>query len=105
MNKAFYVCGTYKDLKAKGLLTKEGGFIGIGKTETLTGNFSDNLFVQIDITQTNSIPVDSKNAKLISDHPEASYEFLRDADKKILSIEIKDPALFWKSSKYAVVEL
>ena len=37
MNKAFYVCGTYKELKAKGLLTKEGGFIGLGKTESLTG--------------------------------------------------------------------
>ncbi|MBK7134520.1 MAG: hypothetical protein IPH69_17400 [Bacteroidales bacterium] len=105
MNKAFYACGTFKELKAKGLLTKEGGFIGIGKTETLTGNFSDNAFVQIDLTQTKSIPVNSKNAKLISEHPEGSYEFLRDADKKIISLEIKDPALFWKISKYAVVEL
>jgi len=105
MNKAFYVCGTYKELKAKGLLTKEGGFIGLGKTESLTGNFSDNAFVQIDLTQTKSIPVNSKNAKLISEHPEGSYEFLRDADKKIVSVEIKDPALFWKISKYAVVEL
>jgi hypothetical protein len=105
MNKAFYVIGTFKELKAKGLLTKEGGFIGLGKTETLTGNFSDNLFVQIDVTQTNSIPVNSKNAKLVSEHPAGSYEFLRNADKMIISLEIKDPALFWKVSKYAVIEL
>jgi flagellar biosynthesis chaperone FliJ len=105
MNKAFYVCGTYKELKAKGLLTKEGGFIGLGKTESLTGNFSDNAFIQIDLTQTKSIPVNFKNAKLISEHPEGSYEFLRDADKKIISVVIKDPALFWKISKYAVIEL
>lgn len=105
MNKAFYVCGTYKELKAKGLLTKEGGFIGIGKTESLTGNFSDNSFIQIDLTQIKSIPVNSKSAKLISEHPEGSYELLRDTDKKIISVEIKDPALFWKISKYAVVEL
>jgi uncharacterized coiled-coil protein SlyX len=105
MNKAFYVCGTYKELKAKGLLTKEGGFIGIGKTESLTGNFSDNAFIQIDLTQIKSIPVNSKSAKLISEHPEGSYELLRDTDKKIISVEIKDPALFWKISKYAVVEL
>jgi hypothetical protein len=105
MNKAFYVIGTFKELKAKGLLTKEGGFIGLGKTETLTGNFSDNLFVQIDVTQTNSIPVNSKNAKLVSEHPAGSYEFLRDADKMIISLQIKDPALFWKVSKYAVIEL
>ena len=104
MNKAFYTCGTYKELKAKGLLTKEGGFIGLGKTESLTGNFPDNFFVQIDITKTKSIPVNSKNAKLITEHPAGSYEFMRDKDKIITSIEIKDPTLFWKISKYAVIE-
>ncbi len=105
MNKAFYTVGTYKELKVKGLLTKEGGFIGLGKTESLTENFPDNSFVQIDITVVKSISVNSKNAKLISEHPAGSYEFIRDKDKKIESIEIKDPAQFWKSSKYAVVEI
>jgi hypothetical protein len=105
MNKAFYTCGTYKELKAEGLLTKEGGFIGLGKTESLTGNFPDSSFVQIDITIIKSISVNSKSAKLISEHPAGSYEFIRDKDKKIKSIEIKDPALFWKNSKYAVVEI
>ena len=105
MNKAFYTCGTYKELKAKGLLTKEGGFIGLGKTESLTGNFADTSFVQIDITKTNSIIVNSKSAKLISEHPAGSYEFIHDNNKMIRSIEIKDPTLFWKISKYAVVEI
>ena len=105
LNKAFYAIDTYKEFKAKGLLTKEGGFIGLGKTETLTGNFPENLFVQVDITQLKSIPVNAKSAKLISEHPAGSYEFIVDKDKKIESLEIKDPALFWKSSKYAVVEI
>jgi phage shock protein A len=105
MNKAFYACGTYKELKAKGLLTKEGGFIGLGKTKSLRGNFSDSAFVQIDLSATKSIPVNSKSAKLISEHPENSYQLIRDKDKRIESIEIKDPALFWKISKYAVVEI
>ena len=105
MNKAFYAVGTYKELKAKGLLTKEGGFIGLGKTETLTGALPDSAFVQIDITKMNSILVNSKSAKLISEHPAGSYEFVRDNDKRIISIEIKDHDLFWKISKYAVVEV
>jgi hypothetical protein len=105
MNKAFYTVGTYKELKAKGLLTKEGGFIGLGKTETLTGILPDSAFVQIDITKTNSIIVNSKSAKLISEHPAGSYEFIRGNDKIIISIEIKDSVLFWKISKYAVVEI
>lgn len=104
LNKAYYACGTFRELKAKGLLTKEGGFIGLGRTKTITGNFSDTVFIQIDITKTKSIPVNSKEAKLISEHPGTSYTFIREGDL-IDHIEIKDPAEFWRISKYAVVEL
>ena len=104
LNKAFYACGTFKELKAKGLLTKEGGFIGLGRTKTIAENFSDTVFVQIDISKTRSIPVNSKNAKLISEHPGGSYELVREGEL-IDHIEIKDPAEFWRISKYAVVEL
>ena len=105
INKAFFACGTFKQLKAKGLLTKEGGFIGLGKTKTLAGSFPDSSFKQIDITVMKSITVNSKSAKLISEHPANSYQFIRDKDKKIESIEITDPVQFWKISKYAVVEI
>jgi predicted nucleic acid-binding Zn-ribbon protein len=105
MNKAFYACGTTKQLKTKGLLTKKGGFIGLGKTKSLSGSLSDSAFVQIDITVTKLIPVNSKKAKLISEHPVNSYQFIRDKNNKIESIEIKDPAQFWKISKYAVVQV
>lgn len=105
LNKAFYVSGTFKELKAKGLLTKEGGFIGLGKTESLTGNLPDTSFVRIDITETKSITLNSKRAKLISQHPVGSYEFMLEKDKTVKSIEIKDPATFWKNSKYAVIEI
>jgi uncharacterized coiled-coil protein SlyX len=104
LNKAFYVVGTYKELKAKGLLTKEGGFIGLGKTEKVVGNFSDDAFTRIDINSTTSIALNVKTAKLITEHPGGSYEFKTGADKKIVSLEIKDPAQFWKIAKYAVIE-
>lgn len=106
MNKAFVVSGTYKDLKEKGLLTKEGGVLGLGKRESLQENsINDNLFTQIDITQTLTIPVNSKDAKLVTEHPASSYEMIKDDNEKIAFIEIKDPATFWKISKYAVVEV
>jgi uncharacterized coiled-coil protein SlyX len=105
INKAFYACGTYKQLKAKGLLTKKGGFIGLGKTKSLQGSFSDSSFVEVDISKTKFIAVNSKKARLISEHPVNSYQFVHDKDNKIESLEIKDPALFWKISKYAVVEI
>jgi hypothetical protein len=105
MNKGFIASGTYKSLKAKGLISKEGGFLGLGKKESLHPDVSDNVFTQVNIRETKSIPVNSKSAKLITEHPSSSYELVRDKDNKIASIDIKDPDQFWKISKYAVVEI
>jgi flagellar biosynthesis chaperone FliJ len=104
INKAYYVTGPYKTLRDKGVISKEGGFLGLGKKESLHQNLPDNVFTQIDITQVKSIPVNSKDAKLITSHPSSSYELVRDKDNKVISLEIKDPESFWKISKYAVVE-
>jgi len=105
MNKGFVASGTYKSLKAKGIISKEGGFLGLGKKESLHRDFADNAFTQVNITEMKSIPVNSKDAKLITSHPTSSYELVRDKDNKIASIQIKDPDQFWKISKYAVVEI
>jgi hypothetical protein len=107
INKAYVVSGTYKDLKEKGLLDKEGGILGLGGKEELQENaLKDDLFTQVDITETRTIPVNSKNVKLVTDHPASSYELVRDESSDMVSyIEIKDPTSFWKISKYAVVEV
>lgn len=105
INKAFLASGTYKALKEKGLVSKEGGFLGLGKKESFSEDFEDSSFTQINIAETFTIPVNSKAAKLITMHPKSSYELIRDNDNKIAYIEIKDPDQFWKISKYAVVEI
>jgi hypothetical protein len=105
MNKGFIASGTYKALKAKGLLNKEGGFLGIGKKEYINKTLVQDAFTQVNITEVKSIPVNSKSAKLITYHPASSYELVRDKDNKIASIDIKNSDEFWKVSKYAVVEI
>ncbi len=105
LNKAYLASGTFKDLKEMGIVSKEGGFLGLGRTESLVNEFTDSLFSQIDITEMKMIPVNSKGAKLITEHPAGSYELIRETDDKIAFIEIKDPEQFWKISKYAVVEV
>ena len=105
LNKAYLIYGTYKDLREKGLVSKEGGFLGLGRKEALQEDFADSSFTQINVTETKTIPVNSKDAKLISEHPTTSYELIRDNDDQIAYIEIKDPDQFWKISKYAVVEI
>ena len=105
LNKGYIASGTYKALKAKGLVSKEGGFLGLGKKESLHQDFAAGAFTQVDITALKSIPVNSKSAKLITEHPTSSYELVRDKDNKIASIDIKNPEEFWRISKYAVVEI
>lgn len=105
LNEAFVISGTYKELKEKGILSKEGGFLGIGRKTSLMNNVTSNMFSKVDITTTKSIPVNAKNVKLITDHPAGSYEIVRENEKKVAYISIKNPDEFWRISKYAVVEL
>jgi peptidoglycan hydrolase CwlO-like protein len=106
LNKGFVAYGTYKDLKRKGLVTKEGGVLGLGKTESMESNFhNDSLFTQVDITKITTLPVNSKSAKLVTEHPQDSYTMVKDGNHHIAYIAIKNPEQFWKLSKYAVVEL
>lgn len=103
MNKAYFTSGNYKDLAEKGIIVKDGGFLGMGKTTSLQNAFSNEYFERIDITMTKTIPVNAKKAELISEHPEGSYEWIED-DELIANLVINDPEEFWKISKYAVLE-
>ena len=105
INQAYIVSGTYKDLKEKGIVEKDGGFLGLGKKEFLVPNINENSFTKIDIRDTKTIPVNSRDAKLIPERPSNSYEMIHQNDGRIAYVEIKDPDLFWKTSKFTVVEI
>ncbi|MDW3646351.1 MAG: hypothetical protein R8P61_04800 [Bacteroidia bacterium] len=103
LNTAYYIKGSYKELKNKNILTKTGGFIGIGKIKQLIPDFDESGFTKIDITEINSIPVDdSRKVEIMTSHPSDSY-MLAEEDKRVERIEITDPSKFWKSSKYLVI--
>jgi hypothetical protein len=104
LHKGYLASGTYKELKEKGLIDKEGGFLGVGRTKSLRDNIAASNFSEIDITQTTTIPVNSKKIKLITEHPSNSYELVKDENELIASINITNPDDFWRISKYAVVE-
>ncbi len=102
LNKAFYAFGTSKELIAQGVLTKEGGFIGLGKAKKLKDNFNKSYFTQIDASETTSISLVCKKAKLITNHAEGSYKF-DGTDGKIEKLVITNSEEFWGVSKYLVI--
>lgn len=102
MNTAYYCFGTSKELKEKGVLTKEGGFIGIGKSEKLAADFNQDYFTKIDITLIKSVDLKSKKAKLVTTHSTDSYKL--EGDKtSVDKLVITNAEKFWASSKYLVI--
>lgn len=99
---AFYAIGTSKELKEKGIITKEGGFIGIGKATKLKDNFNKDYFTKIDITKVNVIPISARSAKILTTHPNSSYKIIGDK-KRIDRMEILNPDEFWSVSKFLVI--
>ena len=101
LNTAFYAFGTSKELVKQGVLTKEGGFIGIGKAAKLKDDFNKSYFTKVDITKVLSISILAKKAKLITSHPASSYKFV--GEGKVDKLEITDSKEFWSVSKYLVI--
>ncbi|WKK74089.2 hypothetical protein QYS49_20030 [Marivirga salinae] len=102
LDRAFYYSGTSKDLKDKGIVEKEGGFIGIGRVKVLKANASESLFDKISKEKTDSLVFDSKSLKMITDHPADSYTLKESPEKMVLVIT--DKKSFWKNANYLVVQ-
>jgi uncharacterized protein (DUF3084 family) len=103
MNKAYFVAGTYEQLVKKGVLTKEGGFMGIAKNVTIRNDVKESNFTKLDMRNASKFPLNTKKAKLISEHPDNSYRLVEQNDK-IAYLEIENPEEFWKLTKYVIVE-
>ncbi len=104
LHTAYYVVGSSKDLQKMKLIDKEGGVLGIGRTSKLSENLDNSMFTKIDYTMVTVIPVNSKDAKLVTSHPTDSYR-LDKADKKVTNLVITNPEKFWSASKYLVLSI
>jgi hypothetical protein len=92
LNTAYYIVGTEKDLKKKGV-------IGKGK---LLSDFNKSLFTKVDIRKLTEVSILSKKAKVFSNHPTSSYKLV--GDKKIIqSLQITDYAAFWSNVRYLII--
>ena len=101
LNTAYYAIGTAKELKEKNVISKEGGFIGLGKTTKVSEDFNKDYFTKINIEQTTSINIGAKKAKILTSHPSSSYKLI--GEKPVEKIDITNPKDFWGASKYLVI--
>ncbi|WP_421750636.1 hypothetical protein [Croceimicrobium sp.] len=106
LNTAYYTMGTYEELNEAGVVDKEGGFIGIGRTETLAKDFNTSYFTKIDIRNSTDLSFNGeyKKVEIITNHSTESYVYEEDNEFK-KALKITNPLEFWKNSKYLVIIL
>lgn len=98
LNAVYYIGGKVKELKAKGVI--------LSKTKVLQGEVPTEVFTKGDMRELTTITFNTKKAFVLSTHAAESYNLVKgvDADgNKIVTLEITNPELFWKVTRYLVV--
>ncbi|MDG2343724.1 MAG: hypothetical protein P8L23_04015 [Flavobacteriales bacterium] len=103
VDQVWYTFGSKAELLENKVVSKEGGFIGIGKVKKLNNELNTDYFTLASKKSTESIKLGVKNAQLITSHPISSYELA--GDKVIEELKIIDKEKFWSNSKYLVIEV
>jgi len=93
LNTAYYVIGVKKDLKTKGVIVGE-------KVST---KVNPENYLKVDIRTFTEVKLNVKKAKLLSTHPEGSYELVMNG-KMIDKLLIKNAKSFWSISKFLVIQ-
>lgn len=101
LHTAYYCFGTSKELKDQKILSGGGLF---AKAKALQSDFNKDYFISIDTREVKEIPLFAAKAKLKSNHPEGSYELVKDEDGN-LTLKISDEKAFWSLGKYLVIEV
>ncbi len=103
LNTAYYVVGTTNYLKENKIVTKEGGFIGLGRTKELTPEIDKSSLTKVDITELSAIPIMKSKVTVLTKHPKNSYRL---TGKNLSdSLVITNQKEFWSLSKVLVVNV
>ena len=104
LNKAYLIIGTYDELKDKGVVDKEGGFLGlIGRKMTLQENVDLKQFMAVDKRDISRLTIDANQFSLVSEHPSDSYSILPGDTEQMKILEVTNPDTFWQISQYLVI--
>lgn len=98
LHMANYLIGTRKELKDAEVISRQGIFC----PPIVSSQAQKADFINVDIREAKSIPMNSKKAKLLSAHPADSY-ILEAGDDGNLILKINDESAFWRQTKYLVV--
>jgi hypothetical protein len=104
MNTVYYVVGKRDDLKGKGIITDEGGFLWglLGSTTVLAGNFNSDLFQKMDKTKEAQIDVPGKVAEIIPKRDASAFSMEETSGGHTI-VKIINSDQFWKVNRIVIV--
>jgi hypothetical protein len=104
INTAYYVVGTRRELKEKGIITDEGGFLWglLGSTTILSTSFDPMLFSAIDKTKDEVIHVGGEIDEILPRRSEDSFAIAQ-PDKNTSDLSIVSPGRFWQDNYLVIV--
>ena len=103
MNKVYFACGTYKELKGKGVVEKKGPVFGLLGNKDLRNNFNKTYFTEGDLNEIESIPIMAKKLEIVTPHHEDSFYIETNSDNLITELVIVDKDKFWENSKFLTI--
>lgn len=98
MNTVYYIGAKAKELKEKGII--------LSAKKIFKGDVPTEEFTKADMRELNTIVFPVKKAVVLTTHPVESYTLTpgKDAEgNKMVTLEITNPELFWKVTRYLVV--
>lgn len=99
LNSRYYCVASKDELKQKGLL--KGGFMK--KTKVDNNNVDKSLFKRVDGRYFKSLQIESKNPKILTGNPEASYTLVKN-DDGTTTLNIIDEEKFWAVSNFLIIQ-
>ncbi|MFP4287735.1 MAG: hypothetical protein ACLFQS_00640 [Bacteroidales bacterium] len=105
MNTAYFAIGSKKELLENKVIEREGGFLGIGRTNKLKSDANTDFFTRLNITQDKEITIIGEKPEIITVHPPESYELKQDEEEDTSYLVINDPERFWETTKYLVIQI
>ncbi len=92
LHRAYFFVGNRKALRANDINVKDRD-----------AGYRTELFTPVDVRVFDRLETGAKSAKVLTKHPESSYELQRQSDKTYVLI-IKNAADFWSASRYLIVQ-
>mgnify|MGYP002853674516 CR=1 FL=1 len=95
LNTVWYCVGSIRELKDRGLMS--------GKDILPNGSVSQYL-TSADKLTFEYLPLASKKASILTNHPDGSYQLVKGEDKS-LTLRVLDKEAFWSVSRYLIISI